>query len=90
MPKPHQKNNVTSDDRHTMQKLGREYILTGVDAVLQLAAEYYVMAANVDEAASLFFWWEEGVRNYASSQYYIDKAHIALHERARYIGEDVA
>lgn len=61
-------NNVSHSDTANMNRLGRLYVRDGNIESLAEAKELFSLAVNEAERNTLRWWWNEGCRDYASSE----------------------
>lgn len=76
--------NVIREDLHNMQTWGRIYAQTRLKSALQNAAEYLVMA-EPEEYSSLWYSWEEGVRNNVRDMHHFNKVMWDIKDLATFI-----
>ncbi len=75
--------NSSCTELSLVNNLARRY-LTGRDPLgLDKAAEYLALCLNEEEERRVIWWWNEGIRDYAESEYHIAELNqLLLNRRA--------
>lgn len=69
---------ITSLDAALINNRARRWMVCRDPELIKEVAEMYLIAADAEERYSVWWWWNEGVRDYCTSEEMIKWAHARL------------